>query len=352
MPTGSAILQKWAIILEQDTIPPAITGVEATILSATSAVVEWQTDEPADSQVSYGTVSGSYPLNTNKSALVTDHNITLTGLMPDTTYFFKVSSTDGAGNNAQSSEISFTTEPDAAEYTLAVIVDGQGTVQISPSKPAYQSGEVVTLTADPVDGYLFNGWSGDASGTANPIQITMNGNKSVTATFTPIEADTYTLQTTTTGSGTIQRDPDLEAYPSGQKVILTAVADDGYLFSGWSGDASGMETPIQITMNGNKSVTASFAPVAPNTYTLNTPSSAGGSINRNPDKPAYQSGEVVTLTAVPANGYQFGGWNGDASGLGNPIQITMNSNKSVGATFNPIETSDDFIYFMPAVFSD
>ena len=64
---------------------------------------------------------------------------------------------------------------------------------------------------------------------------------------------------------------------------------------------------------------------------------------------AYQSGEVVTLTAMPADGYQFDGWNGDASGMTNPIQITMDSNKSVGATFLPIGPSGDFLYFVPLV---
>ena len=177
----------------------------------------------------------------------------------------------------------------------------------------------------------------------------MNGNKSVTASFAPVTPDTYTLETPTSGGGIILRNPNQTVYQSGQVVTLTADPDDGYVFTGWSGDASGTANPIQITMKGNKSVTASFAPVAPNTYTLNTPSSAGGSIIRNPDKPTYQSGEAVTLTAVPANGYQFGGWNGDASGWGNPIQITMDSNKSVGVTFTPIGTSDDFIYFMPLV---
>ncbi len=352
MSSGDATLRKWAIILEKDSTPPTITDVAATVLSPNSAVIEWQTDEPADSLVSYGTVSGKYPLKTNKSAFVTNHAITLTSLTPGTTYFFIVSSTDDSGNPTQSMEDSFTTESDEVEHTLAVATSGQGTVQINPNKPTYQSGEVVSLTAVPNNGYTFSGWSGDASGTANPVQITMDGNKSVTATFTAVEPNTYTLLTSVIGSGTITRNPDSEAYQSGDVVTLTAVPSDGYTFSGWSGDASGTANPIQITMNGNKSVTASFAPVAPNTYTLNTPSSVGGSIARNPDKQTYQSGEVVTLTAVPANGYQFDGWTGDASGMGNPFQITMDSNKSVVATFTPIESSDDFIYFMPSVLSN
>jgi uncharacterized repeat protein (TIGR02543 family) len=45
---------------------------------------------------------------------------------------------------------------------------------------------VVTLTANPESGYQFSGWSGDLSGSANPTTITMNSNKSATATFTPI----------------------------------------------------------------------------------------------------------------------------------------------------------------------
>lgn len=274
MPSGNAMLQKWAIILEQDTTPPVINGLVATVLSESSAVIEWQTDEPADSHVFFGTTSGVHPLEESNGALVTEHAVTLTGLTPGTTYYFKVSSADGAGNIAQSQEESFETESGPVAYSLTVTTNGQGTVQTNPNKPTYQNGEVVTLTAIPDNGHQFAGWSGNASGTANPIQITMNGNKSVTASFTP---------------------------------------------------------------------------VIPNTYTLTTPSSTGGYIDRNPDKPTYQSGEVVTLTAAPASGYQFGGWNGDASGMGNPIQITMDSNKSVGATFLPIGTSDEFLYFIAIV---
>ncbi len=282
--------------------------------------------------------------------------VTLTAV-PDDGYTFTGWSGDASGtanpiqitmNGNKSVAASFApVEPDT--YTLETPTSGGGIIIRNPNQTVYQSGQVVTLTADPDDGYVFTGWSGDASGTANPIQITMDSNKSVTTFFELVEPDTYTLETPTSGGGIILRNPDQTVYQSGQVVTLTADPDDGYVFTGWSGDASGTANPIQITMNGNKSVTASFTPVAPNTYTLNTPSSAGGSIDRNPDKQTYQSGEVVTLTAVPANGYQFGGWNGDASGLETPIQITMDSNKSVGATFTPIGSSDGFINFMPLI---
>lgn len=45
----------------------------------------------------------------------------------------------------------------------------------------YTAGTVVQLTAVPNTGFSFLNWSGSASGTTNPVSITMNGNKSVTA---------------------------------------------------------------------------------------------------------------------------------------------------------------------------
>ena len=68
------------------------------------------------------------------------------------------------------------------EYTLAVNVVGSGTVTKNPDQQTYSAGTNVTLTA--VNGsQTFTAWSGDLNGNANPTVIVMNGNKSVTATF-------------------------------------------------------------------------------------------------------------------------------------------------------------------------
>jgi thiol-disulfide isomerase/thioredoxin len=86
-----------------DTTPPNIQS-DPTISSTTEtgAVITWETDEPATSQVNYGkteTYGSTTPLDTNLS---TSHSVTLTGLDPNTTYNFKVISTDAAGNEATS----------------------------------------------------------------------------------------------------------------------------------------------------------------------------------------------------------------------------------------------------------
>ncbi len=69
------------------------------------------------------------------------------------------------------------------QYTLTVSVSGDGSVTANPTGSPIDSGTVVTLTAVPTINSLFTGWSGSSTGTANPITITMNGNKAITATF-------------------------------------------------------------------------------------------------------------------------------------------------------------------------
>ncbi len=59
-----------------------------------------------------------------------------------------------------------------------------GTVSRSPDMSQYESGTVVTLTANPNYGYDFDRWEGDATGQTNPITVTVDANKNVTAFFT------------------------------------------------------------------------------------------------------------------------------------------------------------------------
>src|SRR5206468_1005251 len=71
-------------------------------------------------------------------------------------------------------------------HTLTVIASGRGTVAKSPDQGSYDHGASVQLTATPDSGFAFSGWSGDASGTDNPLTLVMDANKSVTATFVDV----------------------------------------------------------------------------------------------------------------------------------------------------------------------
>jgi hypothetical protein len=218
-----------------------------------------------------------------------------------------------------------------AEYHLAVNTIGSGSVVTTPVLPHYHYGNVVTLTAAAAPGWTFDRWSGDVDSTANPVTLTMNADKTVSAVFTPND---YTLAISLVGSGNVARSPNQPTYHYGDVVTLTANANSGWMFSNWSGDLSGGTNPKTITINGNKSVTATFSVVE---YTLSVNASTGGSVTKNPSKATYHYGEVVTLTANANSGWNFLGWSGDLTGSQNPKTITMNGNKSVLATFGQNE---------------
>ena len=94
-----------------DTIPPVITNISA-IPTKDSANITWETDEPSDSMVKYGTEPGNYTKNVYNASYVTYHSIAIADLTSNTTYYYVVNSTDSSSNSAQSVERNFTTFAD------------------------------------------------------------------------------------------------------------------------------------------------------------------------------------------------------------------------------------------------
>jgi len=87
-----------------DTTPPRITGINVMDISITHMVIGWYTDEPATSQVEYGTKPEYGSITPLNESLTNDHSVTLGGLLPVTTYHFRVRSKDAAGNEAISQD--------------------------------------------------------------------------------------------------------------------------------------------------------------------------------------------------------------------------------------------------------
>jgi pectate lyase len=145
------------------------------------------------------------------------------------------------------------------KYLLTVNTTNAGTVSVSPKRSGnqYFNIETVTLLAETTPSLTFNNWSGDITGTTNPVQLPMTGNKTVTANFTPVP--TFTLQVATTGTGQVVLSPAGGVYASGTTVTLTANTVLGSTFQGWGGDASGAATTTTVVMNANRSVTAAFS---------------------------------------------------------------------------------------------
>jgi uncharacterized repeat protein (TIGR02543 family) len=68
-------------------------------------------------------------------------------------------------------------------YRLSLNVVGLGEIGHSPAGNTYAQGTVVSIHARPGDGYIFQGWTGDASGTRRDDEVAMTRHKTVTATF-------------------------------------------------------------------------------------------------------------------------------------------------------------------------
>ena len=204
---------------------------------------------------------------------------------------------------------------------------------ISPGSGSYPENRNVRLEATAELGYVFSSWSGDLSGSTNPVTITMDSDMNVTANFTAVP--TFTL-TTNAANGTVVLDPAGGTYNEGTVVTIRVNPDLGYVFSNWSGDLTGSDNPATIIMDADKNVFANFtsAPI----YTLTT-SAADGSILLDPAGPRFTEGTVVKVEAEADPGYAFSGWIGDAlkySSWINPNFITMEGDKSISATFTAV----------------
>ncbi|MBN1686693.1 MAG: DNRLRE domain-containing protein [Spirochaetales bacterium] len=68
----------------------------------------------------------------------------------------------------------------------------------------------------------------------------------------------YSLSVNVTGSGTVSREPDETEYAEGSSVVLTAIPEAGWGFSGWQGDLTGATNPVTLIMDSDRTVTAVF----------------------------------------------------------------------------------------------
>ncbi|MEK7287110.1 MAG: hypothetical protein AAB091_00935, partial [Elusimicrobiota bacterium] len=233
----------------------------------------------------------------------------------------------------------------------------------------YSSGSpsaIVNLTATPDAGSIFSGWTlntnpggGTSCAGQGACYLDMAGAGAVTAIF---DKPLLTIAKSGVGSGSVTSSPSgincgvdcMEYYAVDTAVTLTAAADTGSTFLGWSGGVcAGSGATCVVTMNDKKDVEAVFGqPTLTLTVTRNAGAAGGvvkadvGGINcglngstETPDVAVadctenYYVDRAVVLTASAAANSTFMGWTGDCSGTGT-CSLTMNADKIVGAVFN------------------
>ncbi|MGV3504496.1 MAG: InlB B-repeat-containing protein [Adhaeribacter sp.] len=164
-------------------------GTPGAPLSLSFSVID-QVTPPTQYTLSVTTpVNGTVTRNPSQASYASGTSVSLTAI-PAAGYAFSAWGGDASGTanpttlvmNANKT-VSATFVVSSLSYTLSVQTTGSGTVTKNPDQASYSSGSTVTLTAAPAAGYNFTGWSGSASGTANPLAVVMNQNKTITANF-------------------------------------------------------------------------------------------------------------------------------------------------------------------------
>jgi hypothetical protein len=189
-------------------------------------------------------------------------------------------------------------EKEIPVYTVTVSSSPSEGGSVSPQGGEYQQGQTATFTATPNEFYGFTGWSGADTSTINPISIIVDTNKSLTARFEKLDTDNDGV------TDDVDQCPDT---PSSEQADSNGCS------------VSQKEFELTITTEGEGTVTEEVV-VAPS---------------------IYQGTTQVQLTAVPAEGWEFTEWTGNATGTDNPITIEIDGSKNITAVFTKKDTDGD-----------
>lgn len=220
---------------------------------------------------------------------------------------------------------------------------------------SFQSGTVVTLTANPGTKSIFEGWGGGAQmcGTNATCSITMDNTKAVTAAFALIPDYSIGITRAGDGSGRVTSMPGtidcgsvcLGAFQRGTSVKLTAIVDDGSTWGGWSGDvaACGQNLTCTLTVDTAKTVTAVFMKMPTHALAVTVSGNGTGMITSQPPGidcgascgASFRENTPVTLSAAANDGSTFVGWGGDAVSCARlpSCALAMDKAKNVTAIF-------------------
>jgi hypothetical protein len=180
----------------------------------------------------------------------------------------------------------------------------------------------------------------------------MTGNHGVTAIFEGQEPPKLTVDISGSGSGSVTSEAwriDCRGscsydFAEGTTVTLTAVPDEGSVFSHWGGCDTTDESICTVEMRDVRTVTATFEGARPTTLTVDVSGTGSGSVFsegwsidcRGSCSYEFTDDTTVTLTAVPDEGSEFAGWDGACTGTDETCVITITDEAAVYATFEQL----------------
>lgn len=232
-----------------------------------------------------------------------------------------------------------------------IISQPGGGIQCEPDCSEWlPAGSQVTLTAVPGAGSVFDGWDWDVNTACarsnDPIcPVVTNGAMRAVGFFSR-----NMLHVAKEGSGTgfVMSNPVgiscgtdcSKPFRTGAQITLTAVADAGSEFVGWSGGCSGVGP---CTVSILRSVTNVVAHFERQLRTVTVTTTPGGVVQSEPVgiscgstcSTRLMQGSTIVLHAIPKPGYSFNGWYGACAGY-NQCALTLDNDKEVRAEFIPV----------------
>jgi uncharacterized repeat protein (TIGR02543 family) len=256
-------------------------------VAATSVSLAWNASSDDVGVVVYQVYSSG-----NLAGTVPGTSTTISGLLSSTTYAFTVTARDATGNVSSPSAALSVTTPAAVDTTPPSAPSGLVASNVTDTSVVL-SWSASTDNVAVASYTVYN--SSVAAATTSGLSASVTGlSAGGTYTFTVVAKDTagnasiasstvvvnttasYTLTITTGSGGSTSPAAGTYSYPSGTSVSVTANASSGYSFSGWSGAASGTSNPVSVAMTGNKTLTATFTAIAPQSVSINVGGAATG----------------------------------------------------------------------------
>ena len=208
-------------------------------------------------------------------------------------------------------------------YTVTANANDPAMGEVTGNEDKYEAGATATLTAVPAAGYKFVNWTvGEETKTENPLTLTVNGNLTVTANFAALPQYTITATANDAAMGAVE---GAGKYYEGEEVTLKAIANPGHEFVDWNNGAT--EATLTFVAAKDSAVVANFKKLS-YTVTAVVNDDAKGSVS---GTGTYEYGEVATIEAVAADGYELLYWSDRSTE--NPRTVTVDGNKALSAYF-------------------
>ena len=268
--------------------------------------------------------------------------------IPDPGYYFDAWAGDASGNaNPLALTVAtnrtltgtFVALPPGS-FSVVGIPSGPGRVSLTPAQTLFAAGSNVVATAIANPDAYFVRWTNRPSLKSPVAEFTVTTNLFLQAEFAAVPSGNAVVSLSQTGQGTATRDPVRDYYPLNSIVTLTAAPAAGNYFVGWGGAVASLESVVSLVVTGRMEITAAFAPIPPEHFSVLLSHTGGGSIEVVPARTEFPGGTDVTFRAVPAFGFYFDGWSGAFTGSVPVVPITVTSNLVVRGRFSPPPTSN------------